>query len=348
MTAVRATERATGRHNGRVTRSSKAWLAGLGPGGIVLGVLRALEIDSDVIAVAALGPVVGAASIGGRRLGIRIGAVLGIAYAVALLAPFGHFRIGLTHDMLVLVMFMLAGAGAGELADRRNPESSKSTAADDGDPAALIRVVSHDLRNPLSTIRAASSDLLHGRDEEPGRREELLGLVVAETERLDRIVGNLLSAGRARAGRMVVDPGPESLHAVVRAAIDRLGNAHPQRVLNEVPVDLPAVMVDVVLLDQVLANLVENAARVSAPGSVIRIGAHHDDGTVAVTVRDDGTGFELGDADPFEAYVSASGSSGLGLAICRAIVTAHGGAIEIVDVPAGACVRFTLPVADLD
>lgn len=329
---------------------------GLVPSAVVLAVLRLLEVDSDVIAGVVLIPVVLAAAIGGRRDGARIGAVVAIAYAVALLAPFGHLRIGLTRDMLVLAIFTAAGAAVGELADRRRPaapsrQSSRQPSSGPlpaGDPTALLNAVSHDLRNPLSTIRAASSDLLHSaHGDDAARREELLGLVVTETERLDRIVGNLLHAGRARAGRIEPDSGPESLHLVVRDALARFGGARSHRLVDAVPVDLPPVMVDTVLLDQVLTNLVENAARFSPAGSEIRIAACRGAEAVVVSVSDDGPGFALGDADPFEAYVSAGGSSGLGLAICRAIVEAHGGTIEVADVPAGACVRFTLPIADV-
>jgi K+-sensing histidine kinase KdpD len=331
-----------------VTRTTTAWLAGLVPGALALAVLRALEVDSDVIALVALVPVVVAAAIGGRRVGLRVGAAIGVAYAVALLAPFGHFRIGLTRDMLALAVFVGVGAAVGELADRRRPVTMPEAPTVAGDPTALIRAVSHDLRNPLSTIRAASSDLLHGgHTDDPARRDELLGLVVTETERLDRIVGNLLHAGRARAGRIVPDVGPEALRAVVGDSLDRLAQVHPQRLVNEVPGDLPAVMIDVVLFDQVLANLVDNAARVSPADSSIVVGAGVDGGCVAVEVRDQGPGFGFVPGDPFEAYVTAGGSSGLGLAICRAIVEAHGGTITLLAVAAGACVRFTVPVADV-
>lgn len=331
-----------------MTRTTTAWVAGLVPGALALAVLRAFDVDSDVIALVALVPVIVAAAIGGRRVGMRVGAAIGVAYAVALLAPFGHFRIGLTRDMLVLAVFVAVGTAVGELADRRRPAAPIEPAASEGDATALIRAVSHDLRNPLSTIRAASSDLLHGGEgHDAARREELLGLVVTETERLDRIVGNLLHAGKARAGRIVPDVGPEALRAVIGDSLDRLAQVHPQPLVNEVPRDLPAVMIDVVLVDQVLANLVDNAARVSPHDAAIVVGAALDGARVAVEVRDEGSGFGAVPGDPFEAYVSAGGSSGLGLAICRAIVEAHGGTISLVDAPVGACVRFTLPVADV-
>jgi two-component system sensor histidine kinase KdpD len=248
--------------------------------------------------------------------------------------------------MLVLAILVALGWVTGALSDRRRPAVAPAAPSD---PTVLLNAVSHELRNPLSTIRAASTDLRDGRHvDDAARRDELLDLVVTETDRLDRLVGNLLHAGRARAGRLVADCGPESLRAVVDCAIVRLAQVHPQRIVNDVPVDLPAVMIDPVLIEQVIANLVDNSARVSPAGSPICVDAVRAADTVLVTVTDTGPGFPRSSADPFEAYVSAAGSSGLGLAICRAIVDAHGGTIDLVSVPAGAAVRFTLPVADLD
>lgn len=334
-------------HNGAVTRTTAAWTVGIVPSAAVLAVCRALDVDSDVIAAVLVVPVAVAAALGGARTGVRIGAVVGVAYAVALLAPFGHLRIGVTRDMLVLLLFVALAAVIGWVVDRRTGRTL-SSAAPGADAAALLNVVSHDLRNPLSTIRSASSELLSGRHVDGDEhREELLELVVSETERLDRIVGNLLHAGRARAGRIVPDVGPESVWQLVEGAVGRLSQIHRQKLANDVSVDLPAVLVDAVLIDQVIANLVDNAARVSPEVSTIRITADTDAGMVAVSVTDEGPGFELADEDPFEAYVSAGGSSGLGLAICRTIVAAHGGTIDVADASSGACVRFTLPVADV-
>lgn len=328
----------------RTGRATSAWLIGAIPSAVVLVVGRAIGVDRDLIAALVLVPVAIGSAVGGRRTGAWIAAAAGVAYAVALLAPFGHVRIGLTHDMAVLVIFVAVASLVGHLADRRQPVAA---APPDADPAELLNAVSHDLRNPLSTIRAASTDLLHGQHaDDAARRDELLGLVVSEAERLDRIVGNLLHAGRARAGRIVPHAGPESLRRVVGESLDRLGQIHPQPLVNEVDPRLPAVLIDAVLIDQVIGNLVENAVRVSPPGAAVRVSAAcASPGTVEVTVHDDGPGFTLVDGDPFEAYVSASGSTGLGLSICRAIVTAHGGAIAAVDTGTGGCVRFTLPVA---
>ncbi len=327
-------------------RAAVAWILGLVPSAAVLVVCRILDVDSDIIAAVLVMPLGPAAWLGGRRAGQRIGAAIGVGYAVALLAPFGHVRIGLTRDMLVLAVFVALGRVIGALGDRQRPALPSPV---DNDPTALLNAVSHDLRNPLSTIRAASTDLRDGvHIDDAVRRSELLDLVCSETDRLDRLVGNLLHAGRARAGRLVADCGPESLGHVVASAIERLTQVHRRRIVNDVPSDLPPVHIDPTLIDQVIANLVDNSARVSPPDTAIRIAAVHVGDMVAVTVTDAGPGFPQPTADPFEAYVSTAGSSGLGLTICRSIVHAHGGTIELVPVTVGAAVRFTVPVADID
>ena len=335
-----------------MTRAPAAWLLGLIPSTVAVGVCRVLEVDSDVTAALPIVPVAAAGAVGGRRLGVRIGAVVGVIYSVALLAPFGHFRIGLTRDVLVVTMFVAVAFVAGAVADHRRGEPTAAVTADvavaPNDPAMLLRAVSHDLRNPLSTIRAASTDLLSGRHvDDAARQEELLGLVVNESERLDRLVGNLLSAGRADAGKLEPRVEPEMLAVVVGDSLSRLRQLHPQHLVMEVDDALPDVLVDAVQIDQVVTNLVENAARMSPPASTITVTAHRDGAWVVVTVDDDGPGFAPAADDPFDPYVSSTGSSGLGLAICKAIVHAHGGTIEVVRPPlaAGGRVRFTVPIA---
>jgi K+-sensing histidine kinase KdpD len=331
-----------------VTRATAAWLVGLGPSAVAIALCRVFDVDSDITAALPIVPVGIAGLIGGRRLGVRVAAVVGVIYAVALLAPFGHFRIGLTRDVLVVAIFVTIAFATGTIADRRRgDETPPAEPPAAGDPNVLLRAVSHDLRNPLSTIRAASTDLLSGRHvDDAQRREELLGLVVNESERLDRLVGNLLSAGRARAGKLEPQLAPEPLAVVVDDSLSRLRQLHPHRLVMDVDDDLPDVLVDAVQIDQVIANLVENSARVSRPTSTITVSARRDRTCVVVTVDDDGPGFSPTADDPFEAYVSSTGSSGLGLAICRAIVAAHGGTIEVDTTPSagGGRVRFTLPV----
>jgi K+-sensing histidine kinase KdpD len=321
-------------------------LVGLLGSAATLAVCMLLDVGNPLTATCLLLPIAAASAIGGRNVGMWVGGLVGVAHAVALLAPFGHMRFGLTNDMLALALFLSVAFVVGTISDRRRVEP---VSASPPDPAQLLSIVSHDLRNPLSTIRAASSDLLtgaHGGDAQ--RQAELLGLVVLESERLDRIVGNMLSAGRAQAGMLEPRLAPEDPHDLVERALSRLRLAHSQPIVADIADGLPDVMADDVQIDQVLTNLIENAARAAPDDEPIRVVVSEGDGVVEFSVIDRGPGFvDLAD-DPFQAYLSKSGSSGLGLAICKAIVTAHGGRVEIDPSPpgGGACVRFSVPAVD--
>lgn len=325
-------------------------MVGLLPSTAIVAACRALDVDENATAALLVAPTVAASWMGGRRVGVRIAAVAGIGYAVALLAPFGHVRIGLTNDMVVLALLVAVAAAVGAVADRRRAPAPADVAGE-ATSGEILHAVSHDLRNPLSTIRAASTDLLAGGyADDADKRDALLSLVATESERLDRIVGNLLHAGRVQSGRFEPELGPESIGALLHGSVARLAQLHARQLPVEVPEPAPVVMVDVVQLDQVVANLVDNAVRVSPPGSTItlRVLPPHG-GLVPVVVEDEGPGFDASLGDPFAAHVSGSGSTGLGLSICRAIVDAHGGTIEAGRSPSGGgSVRFTLPLADLD
>ena len=307
------------------------------------------RIGGTVTAALLLVPIVAASVLGGARIGVRVAAIGAVSYAALFLAPLGHVRVGPTQDVLTLVAFVAIAFGVGTISDRRRPaaepEADPPPASDD----MLLHAVSHDLRNPLSTIRLASADLLTGAHEEDDeRRNELLGLVLSESERLDRIVGNLLSAGRVRAGALVPTTSPCSLALVLDAAAARAERIGTSPIVLDVEADLPLVLIDPVLIDQVLTNLIENAARVSPAETPIVVSARRCGDTVHVEVVDRGPGFHPDVvANAFEPHRSATGSSGLGLAVCKAVIGAHGGTITIGDPPGGrgAVVSFTLPIA---
>jgi two-component system sensor histidine kinase KdpD len=224
----------------------------------------------------------------------------------------------------------------------------------DAQRAALLRSVSHDLRTPLASIRAVASDLRAGADHAPPVREELLGLVCDEAERLDRIVANLLSLSRIEAGAFQPDRQAVDLHELVQDVSKRLARLFDHDDIHldpQVDPALPLVDIDYVQVDQVLSNLMENAARFAPHGSTVRLSATSepsDAAAVRVTLSDEGPGIDADALDhvfePFRTGVATT-STGVGLALCRAIVEAHGGTIEATNNPAGgARLSFTLPV----
>jgi two-component system, OmpR family, sensor histidine kinase KdpD len=215
--------------------------------------------------------------------------------------------------------------------------------------SALLRSVSHDLRTPLATIRAVATDLGEDAGYDEATKQELLALVGDEAERLDRIVANLLDLSRIEAGALRPERQAVALDELVADRVRRLSRLFRQvRVQVDLPVTLPLVDADYTQLDQVVTNLLENAARHAPPRSMVRIGARHRDGMVEMTVEDEGPGVARFDRDRiFEPFRRGDGSSssGVGLAICRAIVEAHGGTIAVEPAAGGgACFCFTLPV----
>jgi two-component system sensor histidine kinase KdpD len=181
-------------------------------------------------------------------------------------------------------------------------------------------------------------------------RRELLETIRQEAVRLNRLVGNLMDLSRLRAGALVPSKRPTPIDEIIEGVLARMEpilRGHRLNVLLRD--DLPDVPVDVLQVDQVLTNLLENAAKFSPPKTEITVQAARWERSVQVRVADQGSPIppELRDR-VFEPFVRADGSAagtGLGLAIARAIVVAHGGRIWIEDAPGGGtAVVFRLPV----
>jgi two-component system, OmpR family, sensor histidine kinase KdpD len=219
--------------------------------------------------------------------------------------------------------------------------------------AALFSSVTHDLRTPLASIKASVTSLLSETAVHDAAQErELLTTVLEETDRLNRVVGNLMDLAKIRAGALEptreVAAVDELLQAVVARLRPRLASLEVR--LNLRP-DLPEVFVDPVQLDQVFTNLLENAITHSPAGGEVSITAAPFRDVVQVRVADRGPGIPLADRDRvFEAFYRGNeaperSGSGLGLAIARAIVVGHGGRIWIEGAPGGGTVVVVeLPV----
>jgi two-component system sensor histidine kinase KdpD len=219
---------------------------------------------------------------------------------------------------------------------------------------ALLAAVSHDLRTPLASIKAASTSLL---DDsviwEPDAQRELLSAIDEETDRLTLMVSNLLDLSRIEGGALKPRKDWYDPEELVNDVVQRLASRHPGHpVTARVGPDVPLVEFDYVEIAQVLINLLENAIRHTPPGTPILVSVHQAPGAVAFSVHDDGPGIPLAyQPHLFEKFYRAPGKerepgSGIGLAICKGLVEAHGGAIRVVSRPgAGTTFTFTLPVA---
>ncbi len=216
--------------------------------------------------------------------------------------------------------------------------------------STLLSSVSHDLRTPLATITGAASSLLHAPQLDAPAERELKEAIYEEAERLNRLVTNLLDMTRLESGTLDLSRdwhSVEELTGTALARVERSLGDRPVRV--SIPADLPLVAVDGVLIEQVLVNLLDNAAKYTEPGTPLLVTARAQDGGVTIDVADEGPGLPAGAAgrvfEKFYRGASAQRGFGLGLPICRAIVTAHGGSIWAeANLPRGTRFRFTLPI----
>jgi PAS domain S-box-containing protein len=245
---------------------------------------------------------------------------------------------------------------AQQRADLLDRERAARAAAEEANrlKTTFLAMVSHELRSPLTSILGyADTMLVKDVDWDAASRRQFLAIIHEEAERLESMVGQLLEAARLQSGALPVVAGPAALHEIVAHAEPQLYAITPRHKLQiALPDDLPPVMADAARVSQVLVNLVENAAKYSPDNSTITLLARDAGDCVQVEVVDEGDGIAPEDREViFEAFRRARGDMsedgvGLGLAICKAIVEAHGGEIWVKDAPLpGTTVCFTLPVA---
>lgn len=203
--------------------------------------------------------------------------------------------------------------------------------------SALLSSLSHDLKTPLASITGAATSLRqYGELYDAAARDELAATIQGESERLSRFVANLLDMTRLRAGGIALKREPVDLGEAVGAALQRMqGVLGEHRVAVDLPVALPMLDVDVVLLEQLLVNLLDNAAKYSPAGSTIAIGASGDGRQVELTISDEGPGIPPEDLERvFEMFHRVDkgdrqrAGTGLGLSICRGFVEVLGGTIR--------------------
>jgi two-component system sensor histidine kinase KdpD len=326
--------------------------------------------------------VVAAGLLGGGPAAVAVAVVAAAAYNLAFIPPVWTFKVNAGEDWVALAVFLIVALAVGLLiageSDRRRAaeqreaelrdlyEQMQSIAAErsrlaeeaarvevlervDAQRSALLRSVSHDLRTPLAAIRAVASDLRDGTVYDQATRTELLATVCDEAERLDRLVANLLSLSRVEAGALRPERQAVPFDELVADRVRRLARMFRQvRVYVALPPDRFLVDGDYSQLDQVLTNLLENAARHAPQGSTVRIDGRQRDTMLEVRVSDEGAGVADWERDRiFEPFRRGEGSasSGVGLAICRAIVEAHGGRIWVERTSGGgATFVFTVPL----
>lgn len=218
---------------------------------------------------------------------------------------------------------------------------------------SLLSAISHDLRTPLTSIVGFASMLSRNAQTAGPLRIDLVDAIHEEAQRMTGLVTNLLDMAKLEGGGVQLNRQWQMLEEVVGTSLRACRRVlADHEVTTRLPADLPLLRFDAVLLERLFANLLENAAKYSPAGSHIEIAARVVGEEVEVSVSDDGPGLQAGmEGRIFEKFMrgekeSAKPGIGLGLAICRAIVEAHGGKIHATNVPDGHGARFifTLPV----
>ena len=201
---------------------------------------------------------------------------------------------------------------------------------------SLLSALSHDLRTPLAIIYG-SADLLVAQSRDlPDTPRELAQSIGAGARRMYAMVTNLLDMARLQSGTVQLNLQWQPIEEVIGSALQVIGPAlADHRVVTDLAPDLPLVQFDAVLIERVLCNLLENAAKYTPAGTTVTVAARRQDNDLRVTVTDDGPGLPSGrEVALFEKFArgereSATPGVGLGLAICRAIVVAHQGQISV-------------------
>lgn len=218
--------------------------------------------------------------------------------------------------------------------------------------SALLDSVTHEFRTPLTGIKASVTTLLAQYTLAEDQRHELLTVIDEETDRLNRLVGEAAEMSQLDSGMFKLEKSPHPIGGVVSAALREMKTSLQQHVVTvAVPDDLPPVMMDSDRITEVLIHLIQNSAKYSAPETPIHISANLEADYLVCSVADQGEGI-----DSFEQTLIfdkfyrgrnqrfAAHGTGMGLAICKTIVEAHGGTIGVVSqVGKGSVFSFSLP-----
>jgi len=282
------------------------------------------------------------------------------AFDLLFVPPQGAFSVEdaqylLTFAIMLAVALIISRLTESVRAQARAQARAEAQAETERLRSTLLASISHDLRTPLAVMCGASSSLAErGERMTPEERTALARSVYEQAREMSEQVAKLLQMTRLEAGGITLERDWGSLAEIAGSVLARLRErlaAH--RVLLELPEDLPLVRVDAALIEQALSNLLENAARHTPPGTLVRLRARREARELVVSVEDYGAGLPAADMERIFAKFEhgtaegASGGVGLGLAICRAIVLLHRGRLWAEALPGGgSAFRFTLPIEE--
>ncbi len=274
---------------------------------------------------------------------------LGMQSLGALAVTEGGFSLQMYEAIGSLVAIALERAAAAERSSRLEASRESERLR-----TALLDSVTHDLRTPLTAIRAAATTLVSSPDLLPAERAELAAVVDEESAHLDRLIGQAVEMAQLDAATVKVNPRPEDVRELIETTVEEMRPLLGDRAVKvSVGQGMARVSLDRELVHRVLRHLIENAAKYSPPGSPIELSAVADEDRLLVTVADRGPGIEPNE-QPFvfdkffrgKKQRRQAGGTGIGLAIVKAILEAHGGGIELKSQPGkGSRFTFWLPLA---
>jgi len=339
-----------------------AWLAAAAALTAGMAAVRA-DLERVHVALAYLLLVLAASSSGTRALGLVVAVVAFLCFNFFFLPPYQNFGLSDRRDWLVLLTFLAVATVATQLlhrarrqaaeVQRLSAEAGRAAALREADRLkdALIAAVSHDLRTPLTTIKALAHDLGETGDERAVTIEE-------EADRLNRFVADLLDLSRLNAGELRVAPEIVAAEDLVGAALQRVSGSLGDREMRvELHPHEPLLLgrFDFVQSLRVLVNLLENAHKYAPAATPIELSVSRDGGRLVFRVADRGPGVPEDERErifhPFYRRPQGeadAGGAGLGLSISRRLAEAQGGTLAFEPRPGGGSVFvFTLPSADL-
>lgn len=320
--------------------------------------------EANIIAVYLFAVLVCSVITTGPLCGLLAGAVSVLVFNFFFTVPRFTFRFSdpnyLVTMPIMLMVAMLTGSLTTQLKNNiREKEEAAALARSEQLRANLLRAISHDLRTPLTSIAGSAGNLLANYEKmDEADRVRTFTDIYDDSRWLINLVENLLAITRIEGGQVRLNQSVELMDEVVSEAlrhIDRHSSEHS--IQSGASDDLILAKIDAKLIVQVLINLVDNAIKYTPPGSEIRIHTEKQGQWVVVTVSDNGPGIP-DEQKPriFEMFYSGANraadsrrSLGLGLALCRSIVTAHGGTVSVSDNrPHGTIFTFTLPAGEVE
>jgi two-component system sensor histidine kinase KdpD len=282
------------------------------------------------------------------------------AFDFVFVPPYLTFNVADEQYILTFAVMLVTALTISTLTHRVRRESEEARAAWERVEIEFLRNtllsgVSHELRTPLASITGAATTLVEaGNQLSPEARADLLETLIGEAERMERLITNLLDMTRLEAGGLSLKREWQPLQEVIGSTLHNLDRRIGDRQINlDIPANLPLLHIDALAIEQVITNLIDNALEYTPRGSPIEINARADARQIVVEICDRGPGLPGGaEGRVFEKFFRAAQSSGhrgigLGLAICRGVVEAHGGRISAANRAGGGAVfSFTLPISD--